>query len=137
VEHATTYPNERIYFFHRDAITQWIKPVHERVELRGNVPTKHFQGPSLAPLGNLSDYTEKANRYLQIERERSRGKGWGHWLRHRLYHTFRSRTYAIVKLLWIWLIPRKGKRLPLSQELIRIWYGVKLVVITCPLFRLK
>ena len=30
VDYATTYPNERLYFFHRSVVEKWIKPVHER-----------------------------------------------------------------------------------------------------------
>jgi len=133
IRHATTYPNERIYFFHRNAATRWMKPVHERIGLRDGIPVRHLKGTSLAPLGTVADYRKKAKLYLRIEKERSRGRGWGHWLRRRVFHTLRSRAFAFLKLLWIWLIPRKGKRLPLEQEMIRFWYGWRLIVETCPL----
>ncbi len=133
VRHATTYPNERIYFFHRDAVDVWIKSVHERVQLKDGVKTKHLKGYSLAPLGTVADYIRKNLQYLQIEAESSKKIGWGHWLIHKVLRTIRSRIIALVRLTLIWVIPRRGKRLPLRQELIRFWYGWKLIVMTCPL----
>jgi len=133
VDFATTYPNERLYFFHRDAVEEWTKPVHERPQLKKGTVTKHCKGASLAPIGSLQEYREKNMRYLKIEMQKTAGKGWGYWLKHRVYHTLRSRMIALLKLLWIWLIPRKGVRMPLRQELLRFWYGWKLIVTTCPL----
>ncbi|MDO8648416.1 MAG: glycosyltransferase family 2 protein [Candidatus Peregrinibacteria bacterium] len=132
VTHATTYPNERLYFFNRDAVTRWIKPVHERPELKPGTKIIRLRGASLAPLGTIEEYRRKNLQYLEIEREKSRGKGWGHWLKYRVWHTFKSRAIALVKLLWIWLLPHRGVRLPLRHELLRFWYGWKLVVTTMP-----
>lgn len=132
VMHATTYPNERLYFFHRDVVSRWIKPVHERPELKPDTPIKRLKGASLAPIGTIEEYKEKNLRYLAIEAERDRGKGWMHWFRHRLLHTIRSRLIGLVRLLWIWLLPHGGKRLPLKHELMRFWYGWKLIVSTIP-----
>ena len=133
VEHATTYPNKRLYFFHYDVAEKWIKPVHERPELKEGTVIKNLTGASLAPIGSLQEYREKNLRYLKIEGKKSTGKGWCHWLVHRVYHTLRSRLIALIKLLWIWIIPRRGTRLPLKHELLRFWYGWKLIVETCPL----
>ncbi len=132
VTHATTYPNERLYFFHRDVAKQWIKPVHERIELRRGTPIRRFKGTSLAPLGSLEDYRTKNLRYLAIEVERWKTRSLGHWLRHCLLRTLRSRLIALARLLWIWLLPHKGKRLPLRHELIRFWYAGKMLVATFP-----
>lgn len=133
VDHATTYPNERLYFFHRDAVEGWVKPVHERPQLRPGVPVKRFRGASLAPLGSAEEYRRRNLRYLQIEAAKSAGKGWGDWFLHRVLHTLRSRAVALLKLLWIWLLPHRGVRLPLRHELLRFWYGWKLILKTCPL----
>ncbi len=132
VEYATTYPNERMYFFHKDAVIQWVKPVHERIEVKAGMPVHHLKGASLAPIGTVEEYKLKNLRYLQIEIEKSKGKSVGHWFKHRLWHTFRSRMIALVKLILIWIIPRKGKRLPLKHELVRFWYGWKLIAATFP-----
>jgi len=134
VEYASTYPNEHMYFFHRDAVTEWIKPVHERVGLKEGAPIRHLKGASLAPMPTIEEFKEKNGKYIAIEAALSRGQGWGNWLRHRLYHTLRSRCIALIRILWIWLLPRRGKRLPLRHELLRFWYGWQLIVKTCPLF---
>jgi len=132
VEHATTYPNERLYFFHRSTVEGWVKPVHERPQLRKGAKTKHFKGASLAPIGSAEEYKERNLRYLAIEAQKSAGKGWGHWFVHRVLHTLRSRLIALVRLILIWIIPHKGTRMPPKQELLRFWYGWKLIVATRP-----
>ncbi|MDA1209168.1 MAG: glycosyltransferase family 2 protein [bacterium] len=133
VDYATTYPNKRLYFFHQDAIEQWIKPVHERPALQPGTKAIDCKGPSLAPLGSVEEYRAKNLRYLKIEKEKSKGKGWIDWLINRVFHTLRSRLIGLLRLLWIWCIPRKGVRMPLKLEIARFWYGWKLIVGTCPI----
>ncbi|MSR87476.1 glycosyltransferase family 2 protein [Candidatus Peribacteria bacterium] len=133
VQRASTYPNMRIYFFHRDAVDGWQKPVHERVRLKPDIVLRRLHAGSLAPLAPLGVFRSKLTQYLKIEVEESRGKGWLHWFR-RIVHTVRSRLIATIRLLWIWLTPGFGARLPLSYEWARFWYGWKLVVMTCPAF---
>lgn len=132
VAFASTYPNERVYFFHKDAVDAWEKPVHERVRLKRDVPVLRLEHGSLAPLPPIGVFHSKLSQYARIEGENAPGKGWGHWLK-RVVHTSRSRAIATVRLLWIWLIPRKGKRLPLQYETARYWYAWRLLVETCPL----
>jgi len=132
IEYASTYPNERIYFFHKDAVKQWIKPVHERPEIKPNIPIRHLKGASLAPLGTMEDYKRKNERYIQIEKQKSKDMTFSEWFKRRLLHTLRSRLIALLRILWIWLIPRRGKKLPLKQELLRFWYGWKLIKETYP-----
>lgn len=129
---ASTYPNERLYFFHRSAVVRWIKPVHERVELAAGAVIKHLRGGSLAPLPSIAEFKEKNARYIAIEAQSSSGTGWGYWFRHRLWHTLRSRLIGTAKLAWIWLLPHRGPRLPLRHELLRYWYGWRLIIDTMP-----
>ncbi len=133
VDRASTYPNERIYFFRKDAVEQWIKPVHERVSLKPGTVLGHLDHGSLAPLSPLSVFTSKLSQYLRIEVEASRGKGWKEWLTQRVLRTLRSRTIASVRLGRIWILQRDGVRLPWKYEMVRFWYAWKLVVMTCPL----
>ncbi len=130
---ASTYPNERLYFFRKDAVEKWEKPVHERIVLKPGATIGRLEHGSLAPLAPLGVFRSKLTQYLKIEVEESRGKGWKHWL-GRVLHTLRGRAVAFVRILWIWLWPHKGKRLPLAYEWTRFWYGWKLIVMTCPLF---
>ncbi|MBI1813315.1 glycosyltransferase [Candidatus Peregrinibacteria bacterium] len=131
--HATTYPNERIYFFHRDAALRWVKPVHERIELRPGTPLRHLRGASLAPLPTIEEAKEKNRRYIALEIALSRRRGWGHWLRHRVLRGIRSRTIATIRLAGIWLLPHRGKRLPLRHEFLRYEYQWRVAMDTCPL----
>ncbi len=138
VTHATTYPNERMYFFHKDTVVDWEKRVHERPKLKPGIPVKHFQGCTLAPLGTPQEYWEKNMRYLALEKLKSSYNGWGHWFIHRLRHTCRSRCIAGLKLLWIWCLPHRNcVRLPMQHELLRFWYAGKLIWLTCPLSRFR
>lgn len=134
IERASTYPNERIYFFHKDVALQWEKPVHERIALKTGTQIHRLKHGSLAPLPPLSVFYSKLGQYLQIEAAQSRGKGWNHWFTSRLLHTLRSRLIATLRLLKIWLTPG-GKRLPFAYEWARYWYAGQLMVKTCPLNR--
>ncbi len=131
---ASTYPNERIYFFRKDAAERWEKPVHERIALKPGTTVRRLKDGSLAPLAPLSVFRSKLSQYLRIECEQSRGKGWLAWFR-RVVHTLRGRIVSLIRLLWIWLLPHRGNRLPLRYEMARFWYGWKLVVMTCPLMQ--
>ena len=130
VTHATTYPNERIYFFHRDAITGWERAVHERVALKSGVPVRHLAGHTCAPLGSVDDFWLRNERYMKLELEHA-PKGWGPWLK-RFLRAIRSQITSTLRLLWIWLIPRSGTRLPLSHEFARWQYRWKLVGASLP-----
>ena len=129
---ASTYPNERIYFFHRDAVERWEKPVHERVVLKPGTMLRRLHSGSLAPLPPLSVFYSKLNQYLRIEVQEAKGKGWELWIR-RVLRTLRGRAVASLRLIRIWVLPGNGARLPMSYEMARFWYSWKLIVMTCPL----
>ncbi len=132
VDHASTYPNERLYFFHHDAVEQWVKPVHERPHIKPGIPVYRLRHGSIAPLGTIDEFWEKNNRYIQIEREKSKGRGWGYWLRNRLWRALLGQIVSTGLLLRIWLIPRRGTKLPLTHEWVRWVYRWKLVWETRP-----
>jgi glycosyltransferase involved in cell wall biosynthesis len=133
IQRASTYPNERLYFFHRDAVEKWIKPVHERVLLKPGVNILRLASFTLAPLPTVEEFKRKNRRYLAIEVALSGDKSWRTWFTSRLLHTLRSRLIALVRLAGIWLVPGGGPRLPLRHELLRFWYAWRLIVETCPL----
>jgi glycosyltransferase involved in cell wall biosynthesis len=132
IARASTYPNERLYFFRKDAAERWEKPVHERIVLKTGQRIGHLEDGSLAPLSPLSVFYSKLNQYLRIEVEEAKGKGWQAWLR-RVMHTARGRTLACVRIGKIWLRPSGGPRLPMEYEIARFWYAWRLIVMTCPL----
>lgn len=132
IARASTYPNERLYFFRKDAAERWEKPVHERIRLKEGMAVGRLEHGSFAPLPPLSVFYSKLNQYLRIEVEESKGKGWAAWLR-RVTHTLRGRAVASLRLLKIWTLPGAGKRLPIQYEMARFWYAWKLILMTCPL----
>jgi glycosyltransferase involved in cell wall biosynthesis len=134
ITHASTYPNERIYFFHRDAVERWEKPIHERIKAKPRYPIHHLKGWTEAPLGTLNDYWKKNKRYMEIELKKY-PRTWGRWFGHRLPRALRGQIVSAVKLLWIWLLPWPGKRLPLSHEFTRWKYRWMLVWKSCPLVK--
>lgn len=133
VDRASTYPNERVYFFHRGAVEQWEKPVHERVIVKSDTEVLRLQHGSVAPLPPLPVFYGKLGQYLAIETAQSEGKGYLHWLTRRVLHTLKGRLVAALRLLWIWLLPHGGTRLPLSYEFARYWYAWRLMVDTFPM----
>ncbi len=135
VTHASTYPNERIYFFHKTATNKWKKPVHEKPDILPGVPVRRFHGASLAPLGTVADYVRKNRLYLRLEIEHM-ARGWKAWGRQ-VVRALRGQLLVMLRLLKIWLIPHGGARLPLRHELIRWWYRWTLVWHTFPLVRSK
>lgn len=130
ITHATTYPNARLYFFHRDTVERWIKPVHERPLLKPGTPIRNVRGWSLASLGSPEEFKRRNIHYLAIE-VASAPLTWGTWLR-RVIRAIRGRFIALLKLAWIWLLPLHGTRLPLRHEWLRFWYAWRLVVETRP-----
>ncbi len=132
IDQASTYPNERIYFFHRAAVTRWLKPVHERVELIPGIVTRRLQSPCLAPLPTPEEFKRKNERYIRIEVKASEHDGWIAWLHKRVLHTLRGRAVATARLLSMWIWPKPGKKLPLEHEWLRYWYAWRLMVETCP-----
>lgn len=131
---ASTYPNERLYFFRKDAAERWEKPVHERIKLKPGAIVGRLDHGSLAPLPPLSVFYSKLNQYLRIEVEGASGNGWRAWL-SRMIHALRGRSIASLRLLRIWLIPGSGQRLPFRYEIARFWYAWRLIVMTCPASR--
>jgi glycosyltransferase involved in cell wall biosynthesis len=130
VTHASTYPNERVYFFHRNAAHAWRKPVHERPDIAAGIPTLRLHGASLAPLGTVQDYIRKNTLYLRLEIEHM-PKGWRAWGKQ-VRRAIRGQILVTLRLLKIWLVPHGGVRLPLRQEFIRWWYRWTLVWHTFP-----
>lgn len=132
VTRASTYPNRRLYFFRKDSVETWEKPVHERIRLKPGTKTGKLLHGSIAPLPPIGTFYSKLAQYIAIEKDRSKGKGWLHWFTGRVLHTTRSRIVATIRLIWIWLIPGSA-RLPIRYELARYWYAWRLIKETCPL----
>jgi glycosyltransferase involved in cell wall biosynthesis len=69
VECATTYPNRQIRFFHRSFVKGFVKPVHERIEVRGNQNIGTLNGFEYVPLESVAALDERWRRYAAMESE--------------------------------------------------------------------
>lgn len=66
IEYSITYPATQTRFFNRRAVTKFIKPVHERIELRPGVKTCRLKNPIYVPQENIF-FPKKWFKYLEIE----------------------------------------------------------------------
>ena len=81
IDCAATYPTRQMRFFHKDAVTEFIKPIHERInQKQGAVikTTEHFMLVPVSPDPRV--WREKWKHYIALEAAR-RGKiSFADWL---------------------------------------------------------
>lgn len=70
VECATTYPNRQIRLFHRKFVSKFIKPIHERIEIKGGTVVGVLRNDEYVPLESLEKLEERWRRYMIMEVER-------------------------------------------------------------------
>lgn len=127
------YPALQIRLFHRTLTDGYMKPVHERLKLKNGVRTKRLKAELPVPLPPAHTLQPKHDRYLAMEKEWQGVMPWGRWCKWVLARNLRSAIGLCVRLLWIWLIPRKGKRMPLSHEFSYIRHQLRIIIHTFPL----
>ncbi len=81
IEHAATYPTRQMRFFHKGAVTEFIKPIHERINPRPDAIVKTTKNFMLVPVSpDPRVWREKWKHYIALEVAR-RGKiSFGQWL---------------------------------------------------------
>lgn len=127
VDCATTYPNRQIRLFHKSAVKEFIKPVHERIEVRAgeSIGTlRHFEYLPLDPLAALRSRWE---RYIALEEEGLRARPPSAWkcVRFAWRHLTLVGLYA-GRYIRILLFCR-GTRMPARYEFGRIEYHLRLI----------
>lgn len=137
IMHSAGYPALQIRLFHRSLTEGYVKPVHERLHLKEGVTKQLLVSELPVPLPPARELQPKFDRYLAMERKRQGIMQWGTWCKWVFFRNIRSIVGLTLRLLWIWLIPRKGKRLPLSYELQYIWHSFRTIIYTCPLVAQK
>ncbi len=125
IEHASTYPNRQMRYFHTDIAKRYVKEVHERIELLPNAPVRTCEAPIMTPLPETArEMRKKWRGYLAIEATRRTPISLRTWLLVAL------REIGIAGLL-VWRIGanffRRGRRMPLSYEALRLWYQWRLI----------
>jgi hypothetical protein len=131
------YPVYQIRFYHRSLTEGYVKVIHERLALNPGVKVQTLKAELPTPLPPWRELQPKFDRYLAMEVKRLGLMSWGRWIRWTLLRNLRSVLGLSVRLLWIWLIPRMGKRLPLAYELQYIRHSLRTIVHTFPLVTKK
>lgn len=130
IECATAYPNYQMRFFHKSAVTGFIKRVHERIQLKDGVSVAKLHHPEYVPLDlTPKEMRQKQLYYLQIEVDRHQDNTFKEWLMGPAYGALRSSLSYLVRHVRIALFCR-GARMPLWVEWMHHWYNWKLLTMT-------
>ncbi len=132
IMHSALYPAIQIRLFHRSQTTGYGKAVHERLSLKPGVVPKMLQAELPVPLPAPSALTAKNERYLFMEVKRAGVLSWGRWFRWVFLWKLRTIAGLLLRLCRIWLVPRKGKRLPLAYEFQYIGHAFATLYSMCP-----
>ncbi len=126
IDHANTYPAQQMRFFNRACTIQFIKEVHERVQLKEGVVPKHCNNYMLVPLPlSVKEMKDKWRRYLAIESSRYTHLTLKDWARSVI-------RQSLIACLYVWRTVRirlfnRGTHLPLSYEMARVWYQLAFI----------
>lgn len=128
---ASSYPNRQIRLFHKDAITEFVKVVHERPALKEGIIPLVLPGIQYVPLDPVEDLHKKYLRYLDLETVHAGGKGWMNWFRL-LFNKMSRILWRSVRVLMLRLIHAPSDCLPLCYERLNNWYAWEIVKRTFP-----
>lgn len=126
------YPALQIRLFHRTLTDGYVKPVHERLKLKDGVTKKLLKAELPVPLPPVRTLRPKYDRYLAMEVERQGVMLWGKWVRWILFRNLRSAIGLTLRILWLRVLPRRGKRMPLSHEFTYVWHQLRIIAHTFP-----
>ncbi|OHA26467.1 MAG: hypothetical protein A3C06_02730 [Candidatus Taylorbacteria bacterium RIFCSPHIGHO2_02_FULL_46_13] len=74
IDCAATYPTRQMRFFHRDTVTEFIKPIHERINPKSDALIKTTENFMLVPISpDPRVWRDKWKHYIELEIAR-RGK---------------------------------------------------------------
>lgn len=132
VMHCSFYPALQIRLFHRTLTEGYGKPVHERLILKPGVMVERLRTELPVPQPPAKTLEAKYDRYLLMEVKRGGVMPWGRWMKWVLWRNLRSIAGLSLRLMRIWLVPRKGKRMPLSHEFSIMRHSLRTIVHTCP-----
>lgn len=115
VERAATYPTRQMRFFHKSAVTGFIKPIHERINPKPGAVIKKTKNFMLVPISpDPLVWREKWKHYIALEVAR-RGKiSFCQWLLVCLENLKISLLYLIRYLFLV--APSRGTKMPWALE---------------------
>lgn len=68
IECAATYPTKQMRFFHRDAVTRFIKTIHERIEVKPDMQIGELKNHMLVPMNpDPAFHRRKWADYIELE----------------------------------------------------------------------
>lgn len=67
IDCATTYPNRQIRLFHKQWVKEFIRPVHERIEVKPGAPISVLRNYEYVPLGIKTELAARSCRYTYME----------------------------------------------------------------------
>ena len=125
IDSAMTYPNRQIRFFHKDAVGEFTKPIHERIKVLSGEVIGTLQKFEYIPMESFGELRKKWRRYIGMEEQwmqhPSRAVVWRHAVRQ-----------AKSILLYTWRLKRdtillRPNRMPLKYEFLRLWFHFRLM----------
>lgn len=115
VDCAATYPTKQMRFFHRDAVSGFIKTIHERVKVRPGIAILSLRNYMNVPINpDSSFHRRKWAHYIDLELIRCGHVSFWRWL----YMCFEN---GKISILYLWRYFRnlffcRGKKMPWSLE---------------------
>lgn len=131
IAHSAFYPAYQIRLFHRSCTNGYVKPVHERLDLKAGQADLFLTTEVLVPLPQPQTLVSKYERYVHMEARRTLGMGYGRWLRWVLARNILSAAALLTRSLMLrWRHPRSC--LPLAYEWLHVRHLFRTIVATFP-----
>ena len=124
VDCATTYPSQQIRFFHRAWVKEFIKPIHERIEVKPGAKVSRLKNFAYVPLGDFTSLKTRWARYFDLEERLFEGVSRKKLLRAAFKQAALFFLYAL--RYFRGLLFCRGVRMPLRYELARHKYILRL-----------
>lgn len=126
------YPALQIRLFHRTLTNGYIKPIHERLDLKPGVAVQMLKAELPVPQPPVSQLQAKYDRYLAMEVKRLGVLPWGRWIKWIFLRNLRSSIGLTLRILWLHILPLPGKRMPLSHEFAYVRHSLRTIMHTFP-----
>jgi hypothetical protein len=120
IECATTYPNRQIRFFHREWVKEFIRPIHERIEIKSGAPIGILRNYEYVPLGTEAELAARWQRYIRMEVAGQSTASVARLLRLVLRQKMLFSLYSLRFIRNLFFC--RGNKLPLSYEWTRHKY---------------
>ena len=122
---AATYPAKQMRFFHRSAVSRFIKTIHERIDVRQGVPVLTLHNFMLVPFNpDPAFHRTKWSHYIELEASRRGGISVGGWLLVCAENFKISALYAFRSVRNLFFC--RGKHLPWRLEWERHMYHINI-----------